>query len=41
MLRGGIWRREARDVIVKVDDEPSDLEPVIYAEFTPPTEHVT
>ena len=24
----GFWRREARDVIVKVDDEPSDLEPL-------------
>ena len=38
---GGIWRREKRDVIVKVDDEPSNLEPVIYAEFTPPKEQVT
>ena len=27
---GGYWRTEARDVIVKVDDEPSELEPVIF-----------
>ncbi len=27
---GGHWRREKRDVIVKVNDEPSDIEPVRY-----------
>ena len=35
---GGMWRREARDVIVKVDDEPSDIEPTIYAASRAPAD---
>ncbi len=35
-LVGGIWRREPRDVIVKVDDEVSDIKPLIFAELAAP-----
>ena len=38
---GGIWRTEPRDVIVKVDDDPSDLEPMLHAELAAPKEQVT
>ncbi len=37
----GIWRREPRDVIVKQNDEVSDIKPLIYAELAAPKEQVT
>ena len=33
----GGWPREARDVFVKVDDEPSDLEPRVWTNCPTPT----
>ena len=38
---GGIWRRKAREVIVKVDDEVGDIKPLIDAELAAPKEQVT
>ncbi len=38
---GGIWRTGPRDVIVKVNDEPSDRGPLIYTDLAVPKEQVT